>query len=362
MEKKKYNIIDLFCGCGGISQGYFQTGRVNIIGAIDFNQAACDTYKLNFPTANVICCDITKQTVEESNFKNVDIIVGGPPCQGFSALNRHNKNLEDDPRNVLFLQFIRFVKEISPKAIMIENVRQILTQKDGYARKTICKMLDDLGYNVSYQVLNAADFGVPQKRMRAFFVGIKKEIGKFDFQVINKYRVSKLTTVDDAIGDLYRVENTKVDNKTIYEVDGEYGNDYLTKMHDGSGLVYNHFIKYPNAIVQKRISYVPSGGNWKNVPERLFPSKRNNRHSNYMKRLDRTGQSITIDTGHDVYFHPIYNRVPTVRESARIQSFPDSFHFSGTRNEQLRQVGNAVPPMLAQTVAKGIIEVLDDEK
>ena len=223
-------------------------------------------------------------------------------------------------------------------------------------------MLDDLGYNVSYQVLNAADFGVPQKRMRAFFVGIKKEIGKFDFQVINKYRVSKLTTVDDAIGDLYRVENTKVDNKTIYEVDGEYGNDYLTKMHDGSGLVYNHFIKYPNAIVQKRISYVPSGGNWKNVPERLFPSKRNNRHSNYMKRLDRTGQSITIDTGHDVYFHPIYNRVPTVRESARIQSFPDSFHFSGTRNEQLRQVGNAVPPMLAQTVAKGIIEVLDDEK
>jgi DNA (cytosine-5)-methyltransferase 1 len=244
---------------------------------------------------------------------------------------------------------------------MIENVRQILTQKDGYARKTICSMLDELGYNVNYKVLNASDFGVPQNRRRAFFVGIRKDIGEFSFEIIEKYIVKIKTTVDEALGDLYKIEDkNNCNDKHKYDVN--FNSEYLKIMHDGSGCVENHFIKYPNMNVQKRIHYVPTGGNWKDVPEELFPSKRDNRHSNYMRRLDRNGQSITIDTGHDVYFHPIFDRVPTVRESARIQSFPDKFKFLGTRCEQLRQVGNAVPPLLANVVAKGIIEVLDNEK
>lgn len=357
---KKYSVIDLFCGCGGISVGFSQTEKCNIVGAIDFNQRACETYQANFPSSKVICGDITSISVEDSGFKSVDIIVGGPPCQGFSALNRHEKNREDDPRNILFMQFIRYVTELRPKALMIENVRQILTQKDGYARKTICSMLNDLGYNVEYKVLNASDYGVPQNRKRAVFVGIRKDCGEFSFDILNKHVVTKKVTVDDALGDLYSIED-KNSTQSKHKYDNSIMNDYLAYVRDGSEYVDNHLMKYPNMNVQKRIHCVPAGGNWKDVPVELFPSVRNNRHSNYMRRLDRNGQSITIDTGHDVYFHPIFDRVPTVRESARIQSFPDSFKFFGTRSEQLKQVGNAVPPLLAKAIAEGIIEVLDNE-
>lgn len=358
---KKYNVIDLFCGCGGISVGFDMTNKCNIIGAIDFAKPACDTFKLNFPKANVICCDITKQSVEDTGFKDVDIIIGGPPCQGFSALNRHEKNREDDPRNILFMQYIRFVKELNPKALMIENVRQILTQKDGYAKNTICAMLDEIGYNVCYKVIRAADYGVPQKRMRAVFIGIRKDIGNFDFESLNKVMIDKEVTVGEAFEDLIPIED-KGNPLDVHNINETITNRYLKIMHDGTNQVHNHLMKYPNEKVQNRISMVREGHNWKDVPEEMFPSHRDNRHSNYMRRLDRNDVSITVDTGHDVYFHPIFNRVPTVRETARIQSFPDKFLFTGTRSEQLRQVGNAVPPLMAKAIATCILEVLDEKK
>lgn len=358
-----YKVLDLFCGAGGLSLGFSMAGY-NIVGGVEWDKAAMETHKKNFDTDFEFCGDINEISNQEilDKFTGVDVIIGGPPCQGFSALNRHNKDLAEDPRNELFLQFLRFVEIIKPKAILIENVRQILTSKDGYAKNTICQMLDTMGYNVEYQVVNASEFGVPQKRMRAIFVGIRKDIGDFSFNILEKFKCSKKVTVDEALEDLYSIE--KKDNGTIdvYSIDDSIKNDYLKIMHDGSGQVHNHYIRYPNVQVQKRISYVPSGGNWRDVPEELFPSKRTNRHSNYMKRLDREGQSITIDTGHDVYFHPIFDRNPTVRESARLQSFPDSFIFTGTKSQQLRQVGNAVPPLLAKCLGLAIMEVLDDEK
>lgn len=357
----KYRVIDLFSGCGGISVGFDMTNRCEIIGAIDFDQAACNTFKLNFPNAKVICCDINKKTVDETGFKDVDIIIGGPPCQGFSALNRHEKNRENDPRNVLFMQYIRFVKELRPKALMIENVRQILTQKDGYAKNTICEMLDEIGYNVAYKVVRAADYGVPQKRMRAVFVGIRKDVGMFDFTLLDKIKINKEVTVGEAFADLMDIEIAN-DNKTEHTINPSISNRYLDIMHDGTSIVHNHLMKYPNLTVQKRISVVKEGHNWKDIPEEMFPSHRDNRHSNYMRRLDRKDVSITVDTGHDVYFHPTFNRVPTVRETARIQSFPDKFIFTGTRSEQLRQVGNAVPPLMAKAIGACIMEVLDGKK
>ncbi len=359
----KPKVIDLFCGAGGLSLGFKMAGY-DIVGGVEWDKAAMETHKKNFKTNYEYCGDIKLITDEEikNRFSNVDVIIGGPPCQGFSALNRHNKDLENDPRNVLFMEFIRFVKIISPKAILIENVRQILTSKDGYAKNTICKLLDDLGYNVVYKVLNASEFGVPQKRMRAVFVGVKKELNKYSFDLLDKYKVDKFVTVDEALGDLYSIENGKIDNCTRYKVDDSIHNEYLNLMHDGTGYIENHYIRYPNENVQKRIHCVPSGGNWRDVPEELFPSHRDNRHSNYMRRLDGKGLSTTIDTGHDVYFHPIFDRNPTVRESARIQSFPDSFIFTGTRSQQLRQVGNAVPPLMAKAIGLSIMEVLNDEK
>lgn len=361
MKDSKFKVLDLFSGCGGISVGFDLTKRCDIVGAVDFDRAACNTFKFNFKKAKVLCCDIKKLSVSHSGFERIDILVGGPPCQGFSSLNRKAKNNVDDPRNKLFLQFIRFVKELMPKAIMIENVRQILTQKEGYAKNKICKMLNELGYNVSYSILNSSDFGVPQNRKRAVFVGIRKDIGSFDFENLNKKKIKTKTTVGEALEDLFSIENKKIKADT-HKIKKSITNRYLKLMHDNSGVIHNHLMKYPNKICQRRIGFVREGHNWKDVPENLFPSKRNNRHSNYLKRLDRKSQSITVDTGHDVYYHPIFNRVPTVRETARIQSFPDKFIFTGSRTEQLRQVGNAVPPLMAKAIALCIIGVINDKK
>lgn len=359
MAKKKYRAIDLFSGCGGISKGLENTGRINIVGAIDFDQAACNTYKKNFPKTKVICGDINDITVESTGFRNIDIIVGGPPCQGFSRLNYWDKDRDNDPRNKLFYQYLRFVEELQPKAILIENVKNILVAKDGFALKTITSILNSLGYNVSHSIVCAADFGVPQLRERAIFVALKQEYGYFDFKSLEKYRVPQVT-VYEAISDIAAIEDVAKQKPTgsTFELE-EPTSDYQRSMRVKDGTLYNHLIYYPNDSVQKKISYVPQGGNWRFVPKELFPSERTNRYTNYLRRLSYSTPSITIDTGHRVYFHPIFNRVPTVRESARIQSFPDCFIFTGTKGQQLKQVGNAVPPLMAKALLNAIIETLE---
>ena len=167
MKSNKYNVVDLFSGCGGISVGFQNTKKANLVGAIDFNKAACDTYKLNFPAANVICGDINNISVESTGFKDIDIIIGGPPCQGFSRLNYWDKDRDNDPRNQLFYQYLRFVKELQPKALLIENVKNILVAKDGYVPENVTKFLEEIGYEVSYSIICSSDFGVPQNRHRA---------------------------------------------------------------------------------------------------------------------------------------------------------------------------------------------------
>lgn len=361
-ESKKYRVIDLFSGCGGISVGFEMNDEIDVVGAIDFNKSACVTYEYNFPKAKVINGDIKAISVESTGFKDIDIIIGGPPCQGFSSLNRHQK-LEDDPRNVLFFEFLRFVKELRPKAILIENVKQILTKNGGYAKNTICSILDEIGYNVDYKIINASDYGVPQNRERAVFIGIRKDIGDINFDDIVKFQVSKKTTVREALEDLYDLEDLDhINQDDFYVTKAPVSNDYLKIMRNSTNYIFNHKIRYQKQEVQDRVSFVPQGGNWKCVPDEYFPSKRNNRHSNYLRRFDENSQSTTIDTGHDVYYHPLFNRPPTVRESARLQSFPDRFIFVGSKNEQLRQVGNAVPPLMAFALSKLIVEVLDHEK
>ncbi|WP_035288060.1 DNA cytosine methyltransferase [Clostridium sp. KNHs214] len=355
-----YRLIDLFSGCGGISEGFRQTGKICVVGAIDSDDKACETFAKNFPDANVINGDITEIDVEKTGFSDIDIIVGGPPCQGFSGLNRWDKNAQDDPRNKLFFEFIRFVDYIKPKALLIENVRQILTAKNGFAKNKITELLTESGYNVCHAVLDASDFGVPQNRKRAFFVGIRKDIGEFNFDSIYNYKKEKVT-VWDALSDISEIEEIATEDNSGYNYTlGKPKSKYQEQMRSGN-ILNSHFIYYPVESVLKKIRHVPEGGNWKCVPEELFKSKRNNRHSNYLKRLDSKSQSVTIDTGHNVYFHPKFDRVPTVRECARIQSFSDDFEFIGGKMQQFRQVGNAVPPLLANALAKAILEVLDNE-
>jgi DNA (cytosine-5)-methyltransferase 1 len=354
-----YNVLDLFCGCGGISKGFEMAGY-NIIGGIDFNKDATLTFAKNFKKAEVICGDITEisDDVVTEKFQSVDIIVGGPPCQGFSSANRWQKEI-DDPRNKLFFQYLRFVRILRPKALLIENVRGLLTRDNGYAKEQIIKLLTELGYFVSFTIEDASEYGVPQQRKRAVIVGIRSDYNSkpFDFSSIEKL---PKVTVDEALSNLYHLD--KMPEKEIWE-EPKALTTFQQEIQDGMSILYDHEIKYPAEIVQKRISYVPQGGNWKDVPEELWPSNRQNRHSSAYKRLHQNKPSCTIDTGnaHSNYFHPLYNRIPSIRESARLQSFPDSFIFVGSRGSKYKQVGNAVPPFLARAIAKALKKHLENE-
>lgn len=356
----KFKCIDLFCGCGGLSEG-FKLAGYDIVGGVDFNSAAIKTYNLNFGYGIGVCCDLLtmdKDRIFETfgDISKVDVIIGGPPCQGFSSANRY-KTETSDPRNKLFFEFVKFVDMAKPKAVVIENVSGIVTKDNGYAKDRIEEIFSKRGYSVVHQILNASEYGVPQKRKRNFFVMLKH--GAFSFETIKK--ASHIPTVLEAIGELYNFESNEKGSIFLNEKPDTKFREYLRAANNE---VKNHEVRYPAKKVQDRIAYVPQGGNWKDVPAGLWPTTRNNRQSSAYKRLSENEPSVTIDTGnnHSNYFHPLYNRIPTVREAARLQSFPDSFEILGNRSEQYRQIGNAVPPLLAKAIAMALKEVLKNEK
>ena len=199
-KKKTYKVLDLFCGCGGISEGYALAG-FDIVGGIDFNEYATITFQHNFKNARVHNIDITTFSNEQiaEEYSDVDVIVGGPPCQGFSSANRWQKEAED-PRNKLFFEYIRFVQQIHPKIIMIENVRGLLTRDNGYAINRIQEILGAEEYNIAYKILDASDYGVPQNRKRAIIIGIRKDYKDITFD-FSKLANQEKTTVEDAIGE-----------------------------------------------------------------------------------------------------------------------------------------------------------------
>ena len=354
-----HKVLDLFCGCGGISLG-FKLAGYEIFGGIDVNQDAINTFQYNFPKSQAKCIDLLNINHDEihnifNNIEGIDIIVGGPPCQGFSAANRYKKE-DEDPRNKLFFEYMKFVEIIRPKAVLIENVKGILTSNNGYAKEKIYSIFNKLGYSINSRVLSASDYGVPQRRERAFFVALKNGT-KFNFDSLKK--IKKIVTVKEAIGELYNLR----EGQDVYSLEQDAKTDYQKYLRNNENIIMNHVIKYPTDKVQERIKCVPQGGNWKDIPLELFDNQRSNRHSSAYKRLNESDCSVTIDTGnaHSNYFHPVYHRIPTVREAARLQSFNDEFKFLGSRTSQYRQVGNAVPPLLAKAIAKGIMEVLHNE-
>ena len=337
----KNKIIDLFCGCGGLSRGFEMAG-FEIAVAVDMWKDAVVTYNHNHQGKVAICDDIGNlddKYLEEIMQKGEVIgVIGGPPCQGYSTVGTRDVN---DPRNHLYLEYCRVVEKVKPEFFVIENVKGLLTLGGGSFKEDIVDRFEKLGYKVKYKILNAADYGIPQNRRRVFFVGMKND--KFNFPMVKDYKV----TTNDALSDLPSLENQSESCNYISEPQ----NDYQKKMREHSDKVMNHQATKHTEQTKKIIGMIKDGGKISELPEEYWSIRKYNKA---FERMLSTGQSNTIDTGHRNYFHYKENRIPSVRESARIQSFPDEFEVLGSKTSQYKQIGNAVPPLLAYEIATAI--------
>ena len=336
-------IIDLFCGIGGLSLGFEQAG-FEVVSAIDMWADAVKTYNHNRKekVAKVMTVEDFNKVLLPEIIKDYHItgIIGGPPCQGFSTVGRRNI---DDPRNKMYLEFYKSVKIANPDFFVIENVKGMLTLNKGAFVNDLLERfgINGLGYTISYQLVNAADYGIPQNRYRVFYVGIKNK--KFEFPEPFSYKLS----AKDGISDLLNSDNTHYGS--------EPQNDYQRIMRGEQLHPFNQ--DYTNHTEQtvKIISMIPDGGNIRDLPREYWEIRKYNKA---FERMSSIRPSNTIDTGHRNYFHYAEPRIPTLRESARLQSFPDNFEVLGTRGSQYKQVGNAVPPMLAKIIAINIKKLL----
>lgn len=344
-----FKVIDLFCGCGGLSYGFIEAGYDVVLG-IDYWKDAIDTFERNHKNSKGIVADLFNETPESisklTGITEVDVIVGGPPCQGFSIAG---KRIVDDERNILYKSFVHFVDYFKPKAFVMENVPNIVSMGSGFVKDSIIDDFQNIGYTVVYKVLIASDYGVPQNRKRAIFIGLMNG-KKFDFPTSNNINGNQVP-VFDAISDL--PEHSVKDGSSYL---CSPTTEYQKMIRQNSNKIYNHEITKHSLKTIEIISMVPNGGNYKDLPIEYQKTRNVNIA---WTRLNSQKPSFTIDTGHRHHFHYKYNRVPTVRESARIQSFPDCFVFYGSKTSQYKQVGNAVPPLFAKIIAEQLKRYLD---
>jgi DNA (cytosine-5)-methyltransferase 1 len=345
MNKNKLQLLSLFSGCGGLDLGFYNAG-FEISAAIDNWEDALKTHSKNFPNTDIINCDLGNLDLSIlKKYKNkIDVVVGGPPCQGFSISGKRDAK---DPRNKLYEGFLEAVEYLNPKAFVMENVPNLVSIDKGKIKEKIIKDFENLNYVVVYKVLLASDFGVPQNRKRVFIVGIKKEKFIFPEPILNpSERISCLEALSD-------LPDKNLHDGSAYSMAST--SPYQTKMRAKSRGIFNHILTQHDEKTVNTIKLVPDGGNYKSLPDEL----RNSRKVNIAwTRYASNKPSLTIDTGHRHHFHYKFNRVPTVRESARLQSFPDAFIFEGTKTSQYKQVGNAVPPILAEHIAKRLLRYL----
>lgn len=344
--------IELFSGSGGMSLGAQQAGIDTKI-AVEIDYYAAQTYAANHKGTTVVVDNISnvKEFQFERNNKPV-ILFGGPPCQGFSNSNQKNRTISN-PKNWLFKEFLRSAKLIMPDWVVIENVRGLLNMQKGYFINEIFNDLNKLGYTVNYKVLNAVDFGVPQKRERVFIVASLHGIA-FDFP---RPSTEKYVTVGEAIedlpvlktGDLYEALNYKANAISTY----------AKEMRSNKKKVLNNFVSLNSDLILERYKHIPQGGNWKNIPNELMSNYKDHTrcHGGIYRRLIESQPSVVIGNYRkNMLIHPTQNRGLSVREAARIQSFPDWYIFKGPLIAQQQQVGDAVPPFLAKAVFDEIIK------
>ncbi len=388
-------MIDLFAGAGGLSEG-LTTAGFDCLLASEIVPIYASTYKINHPSTRVLTADIRDLDAEAIRQDlglargELDLLAGGPPCQGFS-INAPIRSILDE-RNHLFKDYLRFVDAFAPRAVMIENVPGLVSFEHGETLHAILDSLAELGYGADVRILGAAYYGVPQMRWRTIILGLRggqlpqsafpeprlhapihpNFTTMFDGVPLVKLPSSDVsdafTTVREAIGDLPPLKSgEKGSLKKDYASDPTC--DYQKRIREGSDGVYNHEAPRLSKENLERLKYIKPGGNWTDIPMDLLPKgMKNARRSDHTKRYGRVtpdGLASTILTKCDphwgAYFHYGQDRSFTVREAARIQSFPDRYIFTGTSAQQFAQVGNAVPPLLAEAVGLTLKKILEGD-
>ena len=340
MEKNKIKVIDLFCGAGGFSLGFLKQ-NYNIELAIDFDIYCERVYKLNLPNINFVRKNLKK--IDKNFFKNYtpDIVIGGPPCQGFSTIGSRvssclEKRKKKDLRNNLIFSFIDHINFLKPKIFLMENVLGILTKDKGSILKQLKKRINAIGYKYEIFILDAVNYGVPQFRKRVFILGSRdKSINLEEPEITHQKNLSKnkFIAINSFIDDLSKIEEDALIN-------------HVPLKHRPKNI--------------KRYKLIPEGGR---LPEnKLSKDLFRKNFGNTFKRLHRNKPALTMVPGHNAFpIHPWLNRSLTVREAARIQTYPDSYIFVGPRHEQCMQVGNSVPVKLSEIWAKHIKKILDSK-
>ena len=364
------NVIDLFSGCGGLSLGFIKDGYT-IKKAVEFDDNIAKTYKKNHPEIDVIVDDIRNiDKSEVFKFGDADVIIGGPPCQGFSMAGARIRNgFIDDPRNYLFKHYFNVVKTVKPKAFVMENVKGIMTMQNGKIFKEILEIFSDsdmLGgepYKLYYKIVKAVDFGIPQKRERMIIIGIRNN--EFDFngtwnqtknEILQDYpHYFDLVTVQDAIVNL---GSTTTDGLIV---NPKPTTDYQMYLSTSKTKLTNHTRTNHSKVAIDRMNRIANGENFTALNENIKSV-----HSGAYGRLCWDDQAPTITTRFDTpaggrFIHPSENRTLSPREAARIQSFPDDFVFYGNKTTICKMIGNAVPPKISYFLARLVRNIIKQE-
>lgn len=363
--KKRYNCVELFAGSGGLGTGFSNAG-FNIICANDVWEPASRTYVANHPNVKYIVEDISKVTGDELldgtgyEKKDIDVIIGGPPCQGFSTLG---KRFIDDPRNKLFKEYVRIVNEIKPKFFVMENVSGILSMEGGKVLENILESFKNIGYKLEYKLLNAAEYGVPQQRERTIFIGTRTNV-KIEYpkptHSITGENGQKSITLWEAISDLPQSDEEEMVNYASLPK-----NDYQKLIRKNCDTVTNHKPPVHNEKAKKMMKYIPTGMSIWNVKEKVpIEYMPTSGYGNTYARLNPNEPGMTITRNFSCIsssrcIHPYLNRGLTAREAARIQSYPDNYKFLGSKTDIHIQIGNSVPPILGEKIGNQIKNMLD---
>ncbi|MXZ07848.1 MAG: DNA cytosine methyltransferase [Gemmatimonadetes bacterium] len=341
--------IDLFAGVGGMSTGAAQAG-IDVKFAVESDKFAANAYRKNHPHCEIFVDDIRRLSSEKikqiPHGSDGTVVFGGPPCQGFSYSNTRTRGVHNE-NNWLFEDFARVVEIWQPDFVVFENVRGIIDTAKGLILKAIIDRFDQLGYMLSYGILNALNFGVPQKRSRFFLIGSRTN-KKIE---LPRRAVSSSPTVQDAIADLPRLVNGAAKSWLPYS--DIPPSIYAKKLRKGLSGCSSHLVTKNNDEIIRRYRFVPPGGNWENIPPKMMKNykDRHRCHTGIYYRLRYDRPSIVIGNYRkNMLIHPSEDRGLSVREAARIQSFSDSYEFAGSIGFQQQQVGNAVPPQLAKAV------------